>query len=1086
MNVIHAWFEQRVAQTPDATAIKCGSQSISYQTLNNCANHLALQLLQAGAKPEMCIAICLPRSIEQIIAIFAVLKSGSAYVPLDSNQSSERLMWILQESEASLLVTSVSNQPLFDSFKGTTLHLDSINQDATPSSEQLLKLEKVRTQTTGHNLAYVVYTSGSTGTPKGVMIEHHSVIHYCQWFQAYTDFSVNHVVDYSSNYIFDFGITSSIVPLMLGATLVICSDEVKKDPDSYLRYLETEKIHLIKITPSFFKTLLHMHTPQHGHLPYLSSIILGGENLPYSDCHAWLSRFNDHIIFNEYGPTETTIAVTQHKVNFANINPNLPFVPIGKPGPTMQTFILNENLESVAQGEIGELYIGGSCLARGYIHQPELTEKSFIQYPQGLNQSIRLYKTGDLCRQNSDNDIEYIGRIDKQIKIRGYRVELNEIEIRLRQHDGIQDAIAVVRSNQNSEPLLVAYYILKPYTTMLSFVQLQNYLLTFLPDFMIPNAFVRLDSFPRTANDKLDERALPEPLMLSTQIYKAPQTPTEQLITKIWSEEMQHSRIGVLDNFFELGGHSLLAARIIAKIAQHIGKKISLPALYQSPTIAQLASLVDQTTPAEINAPIVVQNQGNSLPLHDFQLLMWLFRLGGPKLQVSNMVWRKRVQGTIDKEALDLALQWVLQKQEIFSYHIHLLYPLQTPCAHPNKQFRQWCSTSLRDLPETEIEPYLAQHYDELVYKKTWRAKSLWISADLFYLPNDQIEFHVCMSHMIADESCHDLFFQSLSHAYLFFTKRTQAHTDHALQPYKNYISHHHTLLRQQAAPAASFWANYLQDAGSFHFPKQYVLPNTDAASTQIALPESFVEKLRQFCAQHCVAINDALCAAVSLALLQCCDNDLRCAPHKMVIFTTKSTRDDPEYDHTIGCFLRLDPIKLALSKESTLVSLAKQAQLSANIGAPFQQASSLVKLAAIGKLQLCLSRNPIKRFVINKAFAILSKYFPELKLDQSLFNACEVLAILDQTKQFLMNINMPQDFLEDLKPKVQPTLFGIPEAPIPHHPFRNPLVKYMLDINFHRSSDQNTRYIVLTSNLRPDFQQRLGEAVSSLIEHCL
>ena len=280
-----------------------------------------------------------------------------------------------------------------------------------------------------------------------------------------------------------------------------------------------------------------------------------------------------------------------------------------------------------------------------------------------------MYKTGDLCRQNSDNDIEYIGRIDKQIKIRGYRVELNEIEIRLRQHDGIQDAIAVVRNNQNNEPLLVAYYILKPYATTLSFVQLQKYLLTFLPDFMIPNAFVLLDSFPRTANDKLDERALPMPQLLSSQIYKAPQTPTEQLITKIWSEEMQHSRIGVLDNFFELGGHSLLAARIIAKIAQHMGKKISLPDLYQSPTVAQLASIVDQTAPAEINAPIVVQNQGNSLPLHDFQLLMWLFRLGGPKLQVSNMVWRKRLQGTIDKEALDLALQWVLQKQEIFSYH---------------------------------------------------------------------------------------------------------------------------------------------------------------------------------------------------------------------------------------------------------------------------------------------------------------------------------------------------------------------------------------------------------------------------------
>lgn len=1084
MTLIHTWFEQRVAQTPEATAIVCDTHSISYQTLNDCANHLALQLLQAGAKPEMRIALCLPRSIEQIIAIFAVLKSGGAYVPLDSSQSSERLGWILQESETSILVTSVTKQHLFKQFQGTVLHLDSIEKNATLSSTHSAELEKARNQTTSNNLAYVMYTSGSTGTPKGVMIEHHSVIDYCQWFKMYTDFTANQLFDYSSNYIFDYAVTNSIVPLMLGATLVICSDEVKKDPDSYLHYLETEKINLINTTPSFFKELVQSDTHHHRKLPHLRSILLGGENLPTADCHAWLNRFKEHVIFNEYGPTETTIAVTHHKVTLENSDPIHPFVPIGKPGPTMQTFIFNENIESVNPGDIGELYIGGSCLARGYLNQPQLTEKSFIQYSQGLSQSIRLYKTGDLCRQNSAGDIEYIGRIDKQIKIRGYRVELNEIEIRLRQHDTIQDAAALVRTNHNNEPLLIAYYILKPYATSLSYEHLHHYLMTFLPDFMIPNAFVQVECFPRTANDKLDERALPMPAMTSTQQYKAPQSSTEQLLAKIWAEELQHAHIGILDNFFELGGHSLLAARIIAKIAQQMGKKISLPDLYHSPTIEQLATIVEQAPPTENFALMLPKNQGKSLPLHDFQLLLWLGRLGGPKLKLYNMVWRKRVQGSINKAALDLALQWVLQKQEIFSYHIHLLYPLQTPCTKPSKQFRQWRETSLCDLPQKDVERHLAQHYDDLFYKKTWRVKSLWISADLFYLPNTQVELQICMSHMVVDESCYDLFFQNLSHAYLFFTKRTEVHTDHALQPYKNYITHHHAIFRQHAAAAADFWANYLQDAGSFHFPAEYV--QSEASSTQIALPPSFVEKLRRFSAQHRVTINDVLCAAVSLALLQCCDNDLRCAPHKMVIFTTKSTRDDPEYDHTIGCFLRVDPIKLELSQTSTLVSLAQQAQQSADIGAPFQNASTLVKYAAVGKLQLCLSKNPVKRFFINKAFAMLAKYFPELKLDKSLFNACEVVAILDQTKQFLMNINMPKDFLEEPQSKTHPTLLGLPEATIPHHPFRNPMIKYMLDIYFHWSGAQNTRYIVLTSNLTPEFQRRLGETVASLIEHSL
>ena len=1085
MNVIHAWFEQQVAQTPEATAVKYGAQSISYQTLNDCANHLALQLHQAGACPDMRIALCLPRSIEQIIAIFAVLKSGAAYLPLDPNQSSKRLDWILQECDTSILITLHSNHALFTQFTGTILFLEETYQSPKLSTPQLQTLETIRKKASGDHLAYVIYTSGSTGVPKGVMIEHHSVIHYCQWFQTYTHFSANQLVDYSSNYIFDFGITSSLIPLMLGATLVICADEIKKDPDSYLRYLANEKITLINITPSFFKELLHTPTFQQSDLPDLQSLILGGENLPSADCQVWLSRFKNHILFNEYGPTETTVGVTQHSVRFEKSDLTSSFVPIGKPASTIQTFLYNEQFELVKPGDIGELYIGGPCLARGYLNQPQLSDQSFLNMVVN-QQPIRLYKTGDLCRQNKAGELECIGRKDKQIKIRGYRVELSEIEIQLRQFPGIQDVITLVRYNQNNEPLLIAYYILQPSAAVPSFEQLHHYLMTLLPDFMVPNAFVQIDSFPRTANDKLDERALPMPLMTSSQLYQAPQTSTEQAITVIWVEEMRHPHIGIHDNFFELGGHSLLAARIIAKIAQQMSKKISLQAFYHAPTIAQLASLVTQAPSAEPLQPLVLQNHSKSLPLHDFQLLMWLGRLGGPKLQVYNMIWRRRVQGPVDKTALDLALQWVLQKQEIFSYHIHLLYPLQSPCKKPNEQFRQWRTTSLSDLSIEESERYLAQHYDDLFYKKIWRAKSLWISADLFYLPNEQVELQICMSHMIVDESCYELFFRNLSHAYLFFTKQTQIHTNHALRPYKNYISQHHQLLRQQAEPAASFWADYLQDAGSFHFPPQYVQQNTEAASTQIALPPNFVEKLRGFCAQHCVAINDVLCAAVSLALLQCCDHDLRCAPHKLVIFTTKSTRDDPQYDQTIGCFLRVDPIKLELSKDANLVSLAKQAQQSANIGAPFQHASSLVKYAAVGKLQLCLSQNPIKRFLINKAFAMLSRYFPELKLDKTLFNACEVVAILDQTKQFLMNINMPQDFLEEPATQNHPSLLGLPEVAIPYHPFRNPLIKYMLDIYFHRSSDQNTRYIVLTSNLRPDFQRRLGETVTSLIAHCL
>ncbi|MEI6094695.1 MAG: amino acid adenylation domain-containing protein [Gammaproteobacteria bacterium] len=1053
-------FIAHTRAAPDKIAIITSQQSLTYQQLYQDVLYWKSLLNQYTHSR---VLICLDRSPQLFALFLATQWLDISYIPVDPSIPIERLRAIIADSQPQLLIYDINTHPHFKELPCTLFNV--VERLSSPRS--LLEDSLENYVPTPSGIAYIIYTSGSTGKPKGVAIPRHALhnlltsMSQC-WLQEEHDLALA-----ITTVSFDMSIIEIYLPFWQKKSVFIANQAQHKDPLSLAEILNNYPITFIQATPSVWNMLLNLEwTSQHNLVA-----VCGGEPLTQPLAQRILEKAS--ALWNMYGPTEATVWCASKK-----IIPDTP-ITIGRPIHNIEMRVMDEEQQILAPYAKGELYIGGIGLADEYINNPELTSKKFVSCQNALLN--RLYQVGDLACTTEEGEFIIFGRTDNQIKLHGYRIELEEIEAQIQAFPGIQEGAVTVHHEQ-----LIAYisWLSEEAFSKPKFIQ---HLAEYLPEYMVPKNVTLLKQLPKTVSGKIDRKALPLPVITTSLTANTSELSSTQLsLTRIWTEELSHNTIGINDNFFELGGHSLLAARIITKIAQQLGKKTHLQDIYRAPTIKQFAKIVEQAPVTEATAPIVVQNQGNSLPLHDFQLLMWLFRLGGPKLQVSNMVWRKRLQGTIDKEALDLALQWVLQKQEIFSYHIHLLYPLQTPCAHPNKQFRHWCSTSLRDLPEAEVEPYLAQHYDELVYKKTWRAKSLWISADLFYLPNDQIEFQVCMSHMIADESCHDLFFQSLSHAYLFFTKRTQAHTDHTLQPYKNYISHHHTILRQQAAPTASFWANYLQDAGSFHFPKQYILSNTDASSTQIALPESFVEKLRQFCAQHCVAINDALCAAVSLALLQCCDNDLRCAPHKMVIFTTKSTRDDPEYDHAIGCFLRLDPIKLELNQESTLVSLSKQAQLSANIGAPFQQASSLVKLAAIGKLQLCLSRNPIKRFVINKAFAILSKYFPELKLDQSLFNACEIIAILDQTKQFLMNINMPQDFLEDLKPKVQPTLFGIPEAPIPHHPFRNPLVKYMLDINFHRSSDQNTRYIVLTSNLRPDFQRRLGETVSSLIEHCL
>lgn len=431
--------------------------------------------------------------------------------------------------------------------------------------------------------AYVIFTSGSTGKPKGVVIQHQSVLKYAHWFNEYTQLPNSQLIDHSSNYCFDMAITTTIIPLLLGHTIVLCPDDIKKNTRLYLNHLKKNAIQLIKITPSYLKELLREIGNHPVDLPDLKTIILGGENLSSADCAQWLTLYPNHQLYNEYGPTEATVGVTQQVINTSNIHDFDSLVPIGRPASHVRCYLLNEHQEEV---DPGELYLGGSALASGYLNDSVLTAKHFIH----SKTHGRLYKTGDLCHRLPNGSLECLGRIDGQFKIRGFRVEPGEIEFHLKQCPTIQDALVHMHPNQEK---LIAYCILQKPDETLDALRVRRYLQNHLPLYMIPQAFVSLPAFPLTANGKLNYKALPEPDLSST-LHVSPRTQLEETLQIIWGQELNLENISIENHFYELGGHSLNAARILSNINETLRIELKFEEFYRAETIAGLARFIQK------------------------------------------------------------------------------------------------------------------------------------------------------------------------------------------------------------------------------------------------------------------------------------------------------------------------------------------------------------------------------------------------------------------------------------------------------------------------------------------------------------
>lgn len=595
---IHQLFEEQVTKTPDNIAVIFGDQQLTYQDLNAKANQLAHHLKERGIKPEMLVAIACERSFEMIIGILGILKAGGAYVPIDLSYPQGRIQFMLEDTQAQLLVTQQDVLERLPRIEAEVFFLDK-------EKEKLINYPITNPPCTikSHHLSYVIYTSGTTGRPKAVMIEHKSVCARLTFWQTSDPLQDGDVFLQQAPISFDASVEELFWPLSYGLSVVLAYSSRYAHIGDLATLISTHKITYLQCTPSLLKMFLEQLYVEK--LRSLRKVFLSGEALSHELKEDFFRKLPKAELKNIYGITETTVDTMIFTCNPSEKPYISQFVPIGQPISNTQAYILDTSLNPVPVGTIGELYVGGDGLARGYLNQPELTAERFIGNPfqseaekaQGKNS--RLYKTGDLCRRLEDGNIEYIGRMDDQVKIRGIRIELGEIEAALLQHAQVKEAVVIVREDIHGDQRLVGYLVLqkdadKDKRTVEASV-FRTHLQTILPDYMVPSAFVTLDVIPLTANGKVDRKGLPAPKYQEDEKdYVPPRTETEKVLCEIWQSVLKIEKIGVHDNFFTLGGHSLLATQVVSRLRSQYGIELSFTDFFKSAVIADLAKIIER------------------------------------------------------------------------------------------------------------------------------------------------------------------------------------------------------------------------------------------------------------------------------------------------------------------------------------------------------------------------------------------------------------------------------------------------------------------------------------------------------------
>ncbi len=938
---IHQLFETQVKQTPDAKAVIFEDQFLTYQALNQKANQLAryirhLYQQQQGhaLPPDTLIALCVQRSLDMIIAILAVLKAGGAYVPIDPDYPEQRIDYILKDTQSPLLLTQLALKKRLSTLLDKPARAKA--QDVSPCLIALddidyndYMISNLKPYNQAHDLAYVIYTSGTTGLPKGVVIEHRTLINRLMWMIDTYNFGQQDAILQKTPYIFDVSVWELLSPLLCGARLVIAKPKAHKEATYLHQIIKEQGITRIHFVPSMLQQYLDNNTVnnQGNETPSLRDVFCSGEVLSKKTTIQFKNFFKKVALHNLYGPTETCIDSSSYN----HITGYESLVSIGKPIDNTQCYVVDSYLQPVSLGAIGELCIAGAGLARGYLNQPKLTNKCFIDNPFVNDQEkkqryTRLYKTGDLVRWLPDGNIEYVGRHDQQVKLRGFRIELGEIEQVLSSHSAVKQAVVLVKeTNKKKSPIahsLVAYYTADQ---ALKNQILEVYLSHYLPDYMIPNVFVHLDSLPLTINGKLDKKALPDPIYSSQTYYVPPTTALEASLCQLWQTLLGHDRIGIEDDFFTLGGHSILAIQLAQRISEQTDKQISPADVLRYRTIRQLAAQVANQSSQKTVIPIT---QTMDAPLSYAQERLWFIEYYEQGTQAYHIPLLLELDRHASAALFKQALVAIIERHSVLRTMIQ---------QNQEGQYRQWISHDLnlfiydelafgsdQDFQQT-LQAAIRQPFD-LQHGFPIRAHAFTVDTlDKTAYDTKKHYLLLTVHHIAFDGWSIPLFLRELHLHYKALLHKETINLPPLPLQYKDFAYWQKCDLKgEKLKKQLDYWQKTLANSEPLAFPTDYARPaavNYKGRSLNFTFDQATTSTLKAFAQQKGYTLYTVLLASFYLLLYHYTGQT------RIIVGTPIANRQHHQLDPLIGFFVNTLAIAQDLSPKQTRDAFMQQLQ---------------------------------------------------------------------------------------------------------------------------------------------------------------
>jgi amino acid adenylation domain-containing protein len=899
---IHQLFEEQVERTPDTVAVIFEEQELTYNELNCRANQLAHYLQSLGVKPDELVGICVERSLEMIVGLLGILKAGGAYVPLDPDYPLERISLMLEDAGLKVLLTQ---QKLIDKLSESQANINIVCVDADLPVISKEEQKNLITTIKSSNLAYVIYTSGSTGIPKGVLVTHQGLLNLVFWHQNTFEITNLDKATQLAGTGFDAAVWELWPYLTAGASIYLVKPEILISLVELQKWLAAKKITISFLPTPIAEQLLSLEWTEIN--VSLRTILTGGDKL-----NQYPSNFIPFQVVNNYGPTENTVVTTSGVVISGEKNNSLS-PAIGRPIFNTQIYILDSNLQPVPVGIPGEIHISGAGLARGYLNRPELTQEKFIPNPFSNSPDSRLYKTGDLARYLPDGNLEYLGRIDNQVKIRGFRIELGEIETVLSQHSAVKTAIVIAREDETNQKRLVTYIVAKKEQNSLNITQLRQFLKAKLPEYMIPSAFVILESLPLTPNGKIDRRALPAPEFQSQEQYIAPRNPIEEILSSIWVKVLKVAKVGIYDNFFELGGHSLLATQLISRIREAFQVEMPLRELFVAPTIAELAQEIKRISEGEqlTELPILPRDKTAELPLSFAQTRLWFLAEFESNSSFYNIPLALRLEGNLNSQILIQSLEEICDRHEALRTNFITVDGIPTQII----QARTWTVTvvDLQHLSGSEQAIASQELTQNQAIQPFDLASEPLIRITLVVLSETEHLLLVCMHHIVSDGWSMGVFLQELTALYNAYIQGLSSPLNTLSIQYGDFTLWQRQWLQGEVLQQQlDYWQKQLADAPALlSLPTDRPRPNQQSFAgghLPFSLSWELTEKLTQLTQEQGVTLFMTLLTAYAVLLYRYTEQE------DILIGTPIANRNRSELEGLIGFFVNTLVLRIDLS----------------------------------------------------------------------------------------------------------------------------------------------------------------------------